>query len=169
MIGESIPDSLGAQAMKKAGANNLRCSIIIRAYNEVRHISRLLTGIAKQSVKDIEVILVDSDGLVEELTDLMLEAGMTALYPYEVLAGNDVGRVLKRYPEVGIIGGLRKEAMYEGKEAIDREMEKARVLIKKGRYIPGPDHFVLQLASFANYRYFMESLRDVVMTTKPEI
>ena len=118
---------------------------------------------------DIKVILVDSDGFIEKLTGLMLEAGVTALYPYEVLAGNDAGRVLDQYPDVGVIGGLRKEAVYEGKEAIDREMVKARALIKKGRCIPGPDHFVLELASFANYRYFMESLREVVMTTKPEI
>ena len=117
----------------------------------------------------IEVILVDSDGFIENLTESMLKAGVNTLYPYEVLAGNDVGRVLDRYPNVGIIGGLRKEAMYEGKEEIDREMLKAREWIKKGRYIPGPDHFVLEYASFANYRYFMESLRDVVMTTTPEI
>ena len=117
----------------------------------------------------ISVILVDSDGYIEELTGLMLEAGVNALYPYEVQAGNDTGRVLDRYPGVGIIGGLRKEAMYEGKEAMDREIEKARALIRKGRYIPGPDHFVLSAASLANYRYFMERLREVVMTTKPEI
>jgi hypothetical protein len=115
----------------------------------------------------IRVILVDSDGLIEELTGLMLEAGVTAMYPYEVLAGNDVARVLDRYPTVGAIGGLRKESMYEGKAAIDAEMEKARMLIKKGRFIPGPDHFVLSYASFANYRYFMERLREVVMTTEP--
>ena len=117
---------------------------------------------------DIKIILVDSDGLIENLTESMLKAGVNTLYPYEVLAGNDVGRVLDRFPNVGVVGGLRKEAMYEGKEAIDREMVKAREWIKKGRYIPGPDHFVLGLASFANYRYFMESLREVVMTTKPE-
>ena len=117
----------------------------------------------------IRVILVDSDGLIEELTGLMLEGGVTALYPYEVLAGNNVSNVLNKYPNVGVIGGLRKEAMYEGKEAIDREMEKARELIKRGRYIPGPDHFVLNMASFANYRYFMERLREVVLTTKPEL
>ena len=115
----------------------------------------------------IEIILVDSDGLIENLTGSMLEAGVNALYPYEVLAGNDVGRVLDRYPTVGIIGGLRKEAMYEGKEAIDGEMEKARRWIEKGRYIPGPDHFVLEKAGFSDYRYFMESLREVVMTTVP--
>jgi len=116
----------------------------------------------------IKVILVDSDGFIEDLTELMLEGGVTALYPYEVLAGNDVARTLDRYPKVGVIGGLRKECMYEGKEAIDREIEKARTLIRKGRFIPGPDHFVLKTCTFANYRYFMERLREVVMTTPPE-
>ena len=115
------------------------------------------------------MILVDSDGLIEELTGLLVEAGVTTIYPYEVLAGNDLNRVRALYPQVGMIGGLRKEAMYEGKPAIDQEMKKARALIKKGRYIPGPDHFVLGLASFENYRYFMESLKEVVMTTQPEI
>jgi hypothetical protein len=115
----------------------------------------------------IKVVLVDSDGLIEELTGLMLEAGVTALYPYEVLAGNDVARVRSRHPEAGVIGGLRKECMYEGKAAIDAEMKKARALIRLGRCIPGPDHFVLKTASFANYRYFMERLREVVMTTRP--
>lgn len=116
----------------------------------------------------IKVILVDSDGFVEDLTEFMLEGGVTAMYPYEVLAGNDVAKVLDRYPKVGVIGGLRKECMYEGKEAIDREIEKARMLIRKGRYIPGPDHFVLKTCTFANYRYFMERLKEVVMTTSPE-
>jgi glycosyltransferase involved in cell wall biosynthesis len=37
-----------------------RCSIIIRAYNEEGHIGRLLAGIMQQTVKDVEIILVDS-------------------------------------------------------------------------------------------------------------
>lgn len=37
-----------------------RCSIVIRAFNEERHIGRLLTGILKQTVRDLEIILVDS-------------------------------------------------------------------------------------------------------------
>jgi glycosyltransferase involved in cell wall biosynthesis len=36
------------------------CSIIIRAYNEEKHIGRLLEGISQQTVKDIQIILVDS-------------------------------------------------------------------------------------------------------------
>ena len=36
------------------------CSIIIRAYNEEQHIGRLLAGISAQTVKETQVILVDS-------------------------------------------------------------------------------------------------------------
>jgi rhamnosyltransferase len=36
------------------------CSIVIRAFNEEKHIGRLLTGISQQSINDFEVILVDS-------------------------------------------------------------------------------------------------------------
>jgi rhamnosyltransferase len=38
----------------------LNCSIIIRAYNEEKHLGRLLEGLLHQTVKDVEVILVDS-------------------------------------------------------------------------------------------------------------
>jgi len=38
----------------------MNCSIIIRAYNEEKYIGRLLEGIRQQTVKDVEIILVDS-------------------------------------------------------------------------------------------------------------
>ena len=36
------------------------CSIIIRAYNEEENIGRLLTGISAQTIRDVQIILVDS-------------------------------------------------------------------------------------------------------------
>lgn len=38
----------------------MKCSIVIRAYNEEKHIGRLLEGIRHQTLMDVEVILVDS-------------------------------------------------------------------------------------------------------------
>ncbi len=38
----------------------VNCSIVIRAFNESRHLPRLLEGIRHQTVQDVEVILVDS-------------------------------------------------------------------------------------------------------------
>jgi hypothetical protein len=126
---------------------------------------RRIAAFAKEH--GIEILLVDSDGYTDQLTEVMVEAGVTAMYPFEVGAGCDVPGVHKRYPQLGIIGGLNKQVMAHGRQAIDRELEKARAYIQMGRYIPGPDHFVLSDVSWANYRYFMEGLREVVMTTRP--
>jgi glycosyltransferase involved in cell wall biosynthesis len=40
--------------------HDMNCSIVIRAYNEEKHIGRLLEGIRQQTVSDVEIILVDS-------------------------------------------------------------------------------------------------------------
>ena len=42
----------------------MTCSIVIRAFNEEKHLGRLLEGIAQQTVKDAEIILVDSGSTV---------------------------------------------------------------------------------------------------------
>ena len=55
------------------------CSVIIRAYNEEKHIGRLLTGIFQQTLHDVEIILVDSgstDGTVS----------IAAQYPVKVVS-----------------------------------------------------------------------------------
>jgi glycosyltransferase involved in cell wall biosynthesis len=38
----------------------MNCSLVIRAFNEEQHIGRLLEGISHQTVRDVEIILVDS-------------------------------------------------------------------------------------------------------------
>jgi glycosyltransferase involved in cell wall biosynthesis len=55
-----------------------RCSIVIRAYNEEKHIGRLLTGIMQQTIKDVEIILVDSGS-----TDRTL--AIASQYPVRIL------------------------------------------------------------------------------------
>lgn len=36
------------------------CSIVVRTYNEARHLPRLLEGVRQQTLQDVEIILVDS-------------------------------------------------------------------------------------------------------------
>jgi glycosyltransferase involved in cell wall biosynthesis len=54
-----------------------RISVVIRSFNEQNHIERLLTGIFAQSIRDIEVILVDSGS-----TDRTLS--IAANYPVQI-------------------------------------------------------------------------------------
>ena len=55
------------------------CSIVIRAYNEEKHIGRLLEGISKQTVQDVQVILVDS-GSTDGTRDI------ASRYPVEIVS-----------------------------------------------------------------------------------
>ena len=54
------------------------CSLIIRAYNEEEHIGRLLTGILEQTVRNLQIILVDSGS-----SDATL--AIASRYPVEVV------------------------------------------------------------------------------------
>ncbi len=54
------------------------CSIVIRAFNEDKHIGKLLEGIFHQTVKNVEVILVDSGSF-----DRTIEIAQT--YPVEIV------------------------------------------------------------------------------------
>lgn len=58
--------------------DSYRCSVVIRAFNEERHLERLLKEIQSQTVKDVEIILVDSGS-----TDRTLE--IAARYPVKVV------------------------------------------------------------------------------------
>ncbi|WP_448335867.1 glycosyltransferase [Bellilinea sp.] len=55
-----------------------RCSIVIRAYNEEKHIGRLLSGILQQTVREVQIILVDSGS-----TDATL--AVASRFPVEVV------------------------------------------------------------------------------------
>ena len=46
----------------------MNCSVVIRAYNEGKHIARLLEGIKQQTLKEVEVILVDSGSTDETVS-----------------------------------------------------------------------------------------------------
>jgi len=113
----------------------------------------------------IPIRLVDSDGNIMELSKWMDAAGINCMYPFEVQAGNDIEVMRSTLPEMACIGGLDKECMARGKNAMDEELEKVRKFIPLGRLIPGPDHFVLENVPFENYEYFMKRLKQIIIET----
>ena len=58
---------------------NKRCSIIIRAYNEEKHIGRLLEGITRQTIGGVEIILVDS-GSTDATVDIARPYGVKVVH-----------------------------------------------------------------------------------------
>lgn len=69
----------------------MKCSLVIRAYNEEAHIGRLLEGVEKQSVRDVEVILVDS-GSTDRTVEIARQFGARVLYihPQEFTFGRSL-------------------------------------------------------------------------------
>ena len=71
-------------------------SIIIRAYNEEKHIGRLLEGIKQQTLKNVEVILVDS-GSTDSTVSIAESYGATVVYirPEEFTFGRSLNYGIK--------------------------------------------------------------------------
>ena len=57
----------------------MNCSIVIRAYNEAKHIGRLLEGIRQQTIRDVEIILVDS-GSTDDTVSIAESFGARAVH-----------------------------------------------------------------------------------------
>jgi len=112
--------------------------------------------------KGIKYFLVDTDGKVDGLIPLFLEAGINVMIPFEQQAGNNLIEFRKNYPELRMMGGFDKNTLYKGKEYINKELEKMPYLISKGGYIPYSDHDVPPNSSWENFKYYRNKLQDII-------
>lgn len=112
----------------------------------------------------VKIILVDTDGNIEKLVPLFIEAGVTALFPFEVQAGSDIVAYRKQYPKLQIFGGIDKIKIARGRKAIDEELE-ARVpfMLKAGGYVPHIDHHVHPDISWADFKYYRKRLGEMII------
>lgn len=112
----------------------------------------------------VPVIGLDSDGNIEELLPLWLDAGIALMHPMEVAAGMDVRVARRRFGRnVTFLGGIDKRALAAGPRAIDAEViPKVRSLQEAGGgVIVQCDHAVPPDVSLDNFRYFHERVRTL--------
>jgi hypothetical protein len=83
------------------------------------------------------------------------------MFPFEVQAGNDIRVYRQQYPTLGIMYGLDKRALAGTRADVDRELDKARWMVKQGRYIPGFDHLIPPDAKWANFQYAANQLKEI--------
>lgn len=106
--------------------------------------------------------LVDSDGNTLELCEKFIEVGMTGHYPLEIAAGSHPEVLREKYPNIALIGGIDKRALFGDKVDIDKELSKIPKLLEKGGYIPTIDHKVSPDVSFDNYKYYVDKKRELL-------
>jgi len=111
--------------------------------------------------KGVPYVGLDSDGQIDPLIPVWMDAGLNFLYPFEVQSGMDVLAVRRRYGrELRIWGGVDKRALAKGREAIDAELRRVEPLIAEGGYIPHTDHSAPPDISFADYSYYLRRLSE---------
>jgi uroporphyrinogen decarboxylase len=112
----------------------------------------------------IKTILVDTDGNCWKLIPLMVEGGVTGLYPFEVNAGMNVVEVREAFPKLHMVGGIDKVAVAAGKETTDRELEtKVPYMLKRGGYIPTIDHHVSADIAWTDFKYYRERVAAMAL------
>ena len=111
--------------------------------------------------RGVQWIGLDSDGRIDTLIPIWLDAGLNFLYPFEVQAGMDVLDVRRKYGrDLRVWGGVDKRTVAEGPQAIDAELARVKPLIDDGGYIPMLDHSCPPDISWANYLYYMRRLGE---------
>lgn len=124
---------------------------------------QLITNVkARQLDKSRRVFLqIDTDGNAVPVIDLYKEIGMDYMSPFEVASGCDVVEIRKQHPDLLMRGGFDKRIIAEGKEAIDREIERIMPFMRKhGGYIPSCDHGVPAEVTFENYIHFRKRMLE---------
>ncbi len=110
----------------------------------------------------VKLIMVDSDGRVEDLVPIFLEAGIDGTHPCEVAAGSEPVNLRSKFPRCALMGGLDKRAIARGPEGVDAELSRVEPLLKQGAYIPLLDHYVPPDVSYSTYCYYVQRRREML-------
>ena len=111
----------------------------------------------------VDVAFVDTDGYVDELIPLFLEAGIRGMYPMEVNSGMDVARLRRKFGrDLLMTGGIDKRALATGPEAIEAELARCIPVALEGGYIPMVDHSLPPDISYANFQYYWRRKKELL-------
>ncbi|MFO7956519.1 MAG: uroporphyrinogen decarboxylase family protein [Candidatus Brocadiia bacterium] len=110
----------------------------------------------------VPVYDMDSDGKIEELIPVWIDAGINVCDPIEVAAGNDIVRYREEFgTKMAYRGGVDKRAMAKGGEVIEAELERIAPVVRDGGYIPSCDHGVPADVSWPDFVHYSRLLAEL--------
>ena len=105
---------------------------------------------------------IDTDGDCRPVIDVYREVGADAMSPFEVASGCDVVELGRKYSEMHMRGGIDKRILAAGPDAIDRMLDRIMPpMVRRGRFIPSPDHAVPDDVSLANYLHYRRRMQEL--------
>ncbi|MCK5128333.1 MAG: hypothetical protein KAQ68_00665 [Clostridiales bacterium] len=116
------------------------------------------------SSKGTKLFSQDSDGNMNSVIDSFLDSGVNIMYPAEPGSGMDIVELRKIYGEkLTFKGGIDKYVLQKDKKAILNELEyKLQPLMQKGGVVFGGDHRIPNGTSIENYRYYVDTAREIL-------
>ncbi len=123
-----------------------------------KHYRRIADECRKSGV---DILSVDCDGLTEDLVPVWLDNGVNTMFPVEYGAWEyDFATMRKKFgKEVRGIGNINKHVLAQSREAIDKEIERAKRLVDLGGFIPCLDHRIAPDAQWDLVQYYCEAMR----------
>ena len=108
----------------------------------------------------VPIIDMDSDGYVDDLIPIWIEAGFNVCDPVEVAAGNDIVKFREKYGKnIAYRGGIDKRAIAACGTIMKAEvMRVVPPLLRDGGFIPSCDHGVPADVSWPNYVEYCRQL-----------
>jgi len=125
------------------------------------HYKRVTGFLAKNK---IDRILMDSDGNINPLLDLIAESGINGLWPLEVNSGMDALAIRKKCGDkIFLIGNLDKVELAKGGQAMKKEVDsKVPALKEIGGYIPGADHVIPVEMTLERFKEYAEHIKKLL-------
>jgi hypothetical protein len=111
----------------------------------------------------VPVIVMDSDGNLDEFAEIYRDVGFNVIIPIEVAAGNDALAMHDRLGRtMALQGGFDKRILAKDKAAIrDEVLRLYPRLMAEGGFTPNIDHDVPEDVPFENYAYYVELTKQV--------
>jgi hypothetical protein len=107
-------------------------------------------------------IQIDTDGFADPVISVYREVGVDTMSPFEVAAGCDIVRAGAEYPDMALFGGIDKRILAEGRDAIDRELDRIIPTMRdRGGYVPTCDHGVPEEVGFDDYMHYRKRVVEL--------
>ena len=114
---------------------------------------------------EVPIFSVDSDGHIGELIDWFSECGVNLIGPNEVQANNDIVAYRRRLgKKMAYDGGLNKQILLKGRDAIDNMLEHTIPFMKEsgGGWIVCLDHRIVKGTRLADFQYYVDRVRSLI-------
>lgn len=132
----------------------MKISVVIRAFNEEKHIGRLLYGITQQTLKDVEIILVDS-GSTDKTLEIAAKYPVTIVHiqPEEFTFGRSLNRgIAAASGEIVVITSAHCYPVYpDWLEKLCKPFKNENVALVYGRQIGGETNYYSEHQFFRKY------------------